>query len=174
MRVITGSARGASLKAPEGLDTRPTGEKVKEAVFSMLQFELEGRRVLDLFAGSGQLGIEALSRGAASAVFVDSGRAALDAVKQNVEHVRFTDRARIINSDCVTYLASLAARGESFDIVFIDPPYGKGLAEKALGLAAAHVSPAARWSARPRRRTPCRAARAVWRSRSTGATARPR
>lgn len=137
MRVITGSARGARLETPDGLDTRPTAEAVKEAVFSMLQFELEGRRVLDLFSGGGQLGIEALSRGAAYAVFVDSDKKAAECVRRNLEHTGLSKAARIVCGDCFDYLGRA---GEKFDIVLIDPPYGKGLAEKALECAAAITS----------------------------------
>ncbi|MBO5646797.1 MAG: RsmD family RNA methyltransferase, partial [Clostridia bacterium] len=92
MRVITGSARGIQLISPEGMDVRPTAGKVKEALFSAIQFDIEGREVLDLFAGSGQLGIEALSRGAAGAVFVDNSRASAEIVRKNVDKCRFTDK----------------------------------------------------------------------------------
>lgn len=137
MRVITGSARGRKLSAPPGLDTRPTSEMVKEAVFSMIQFETEGARVLDLFAGSGQMGIEALSRGAKSCVFVDSSREAFQAVKGNLENTGFADSASVIRTDVFLWLQS--AR-ESFDIAFLDPPYGQKLAEKALPLIAGLMS----------------------------------
>ena len=94
MRVITGSARGRRLKELEGLETRPTTGKVKEALFSVIQFDIEGRRVLDLFAGTGQLGIEALSRGAESAVFIERRKDALQAIRENLEACGFSDRAR--------------------------------------------------------------------------------
>ena len=138
MRVITGSARGAKLETPDGLETRPTAEAVKEAVFSMLQFELEGRRVLDLFAGGGQLGIEALSRGAAYAVFVDSGKKAAECIKKNLEHTGLSRRAKVVCGDCFGYLPRA---GEKFDIVLLDPPYGQDLAAKALEGAAAITDP---------------------------------
>ena len=128
MRVIAGTARGRRLKEPEGRQIRPTTDKVKEAVFSAIQFEIEGRRVLDLFAGTVQLGIEALSRGARQAVFTDESPAALRIVQENVESCGFSDRAVIRRGDGVSYLKS----GEKFDIIFLDPPYGSGLAEKAL------------------------------------------
>jgi 16S rRNA (guanine(966)-N(2))-methyltransferase RsmD len=137
MRVITGTARGARLLTLEGMDTRPTGERVKEAIFSSIQFEIEGRRVLDLFAGSGQLGIEALSRGAQSATFVDSNAQAVTVIKQNLEHVKLADKASVVPGD---YAAGLARSNTVFDIAFIDPPYGRGLAEKALMLAAPKMS----------------------------------
>jgi 16S rRNA (guanine(966)-N(2))-methyltransferase RsmD len=138
MRVITGTARGAKLATLEGEELRPTADSVKEAVFSSIQFEIEGRRVLDLFAGSGQLGIEALSRGAQSATFVDANAQAVQVIKQNLNHVRLLDKATVLTSDFSTCLAHAKT---VFDIAFIDPPYSKGLAAKALPLVAAIMSP---------------------------------
>lgn len=129
MRVITGSARGRRLKQLEGLETRPTTGRVKEAVFSILQFDIEGRRVLDLFAGTGQLGVEALSRGAAEAVFVEQRRDAARLVTENLKLTGLADRARVVNGDALSYLAGA---GERFDIVFIDPPYADRLWESAI------------------------------------------
>ena len=129
MRVITGSARGVRLQTPEGLETRPTGDKVKEALFSAIQFEIEGRTVLDLFAGSGQLGIEALSRGAKRAVFVDSSRSAAALVKENLRRTKFTDQASVIFSDYASYLSRCR---ETFGIIFLDPPYAESFLEKSL------------------------------------------
>lgn len=129
MRVITGIARGKNLKTLEGNDVRPTSQKVKEAVFSAIQFDIEGRRVLDLFAGSGQLGIEALSRGAKSAVFVDNSAAALKIIKQNLESVGFNQDARVYNAD---YASFTAMSRDTFDIAFLDPPYHKGLLVSAI------------------------------------------
>ena len=128
MRVITGSARGRRLKELEGLETRPTTGKVKEALFSVIQFDIEGRRVLDLFAGTGQLGIEALSRGAECAVFVERRRDALQVIRENLEACGMTDKARVVNGDAMSYLKS----GEKFDLIFLDPPYASGLLEQAL------------------------------------------
>lgn len=129
MRVITGSARGRRLDTLEGDKiTRPTSEKVKEALFSMIQFELEGRRVLDLFAGSGQLGIEALSRGAEFASFVDVNKSAAEVIKSNVERCGFKDRAEVRNTD---FMSFISRSREKFDIAFIDPPYHTGLLQKA-------------------------------------------
>ena len=128
MRVIAGTAKGRRLKEPADQKIRPTTDKVKEAVFSAIQFELEGRRVLDLFAGTGQLGIEALSRGARQAVFTDESPASLKIVQENVSACGFDHLAVVRRGDGIAYLKS----GEKFDIVFIDPPYGTGLAEKAL------------------------------------------
>ena len=129
MRVITGSARGMSLKTLEGDNVRPTTDKVKEAVFSIIQFELEGRRILDLFAGSGQLGIEALSRGAKSAVFVDADKNAVRIVKENLAKTKLDSLATVVQTDSIAFL-SMTDR--VFDIAFLDPPFEKGLLQKAL------------------------------------------
>ncbi len=139
MRVITGSARGKRLKTLEGLEVRPTSEKVKEAIFSIVQFDLPAARVLDMFAGSGQLGIEALSRGAKSCVFTDKSRQSVECIRNNVLSCGFSEQAKIINADAVEYARSA---GE-FDIVFIDPPYRTGLAEKALEALEGKLSPRA-------------------------------
>ena len=122
MRIITGRARGIKLQTLEGERTRPTSERAKEAVFSMIQFELEGRRVLDLFAGSGQMGLEALSRGAAHAVFVDQAKEAVKIIQQNIEKTRLTEDCTVVCSDFSDYLRKNQGK-EPFDIVFIDPPY---------------------------------------------------
>ena len=131
MRVITGEAKGRNLKTLDGLHTRPTSGKVKEAMFSILQFDLEGRRVLDLFAGSGQLGIEALSRGAAECVFVDNDRSALAVARENVTKCGFLDRSKLILGDYAGYLK----RGEQFDIILVDPPYAEKLWKRTLELS---------------------------------------
>ena len=129
MRVITGIARGKRLVAPDGNDVRPTSDKVKEALFSVLQFDIEGRRILDLFAGSGQLGIEALSRGAESCVFVDNSRASINLVKKNLELTGLFEKAKIVQSD----FSSFAAMSRDiFDIVFLDPPYAAGMLTDAI------------------------------------------
>lgn len=137
MRVITGSARGRKLETLEGLETRPTAEKVKEAEFSMIQFEIEGRVVLDLFAGSGQLGIEALSRGAKSAVFVDANPAAIKIIRSNLEKTGLSQQASVAAGDFEQFLTYTKT---VFDIVFMDPPYSQGLIDKALPLVVPHVS----------------------------------
>ena len=126
MRIITGSARGVALKTLEGEATRPTSEKVKEAVFSALQFDLEGRRFLDLFAGSGQMGLEALSRGAAHATFIDASREAMEVVKANAKKTGLFHRAHFLVSDFRSYLRK-AKGGDGFHVVFIDPPYAERL-----------------------------------------------
>ena len=129
MRVITGTARGRRLKELEGMETRPTTDRVKEGLFSAIQFEIEGRRVLDLFAGTGQLGIECLSRGAASAVFVDRRADAVKLIRENLKLTALSDRARVVAGDSMEFLQSLKER---FDIVLLDPPYAAGLLEPAL------------------------------------------
>ena len=131
MRIISGSARGRKLFSPEGMDVRPTTDKVKESLFNIIQFELADAAVLDLFAGTGQLGLEALSRGAAKAVFVDSSKKSLATVKKNVELCGFADRARLVQSDAFSYLARAE---ETFDFVFLDPPYHNGLCDRAFEL----------------------------------------
>ena len=136
MRIITGKAKGVRLATLEGENTRPPSERAKEAVFSMIQFELEGRRVLDLFAGSGQMGLEALSRGAVSAVMVDHSKAAISVVKQNIEKTKL-DGALAVCSDSLEFLrAEGRKRGEGakYDIVFLDPPYAEKLIPRALEL----------------------------------------
>ena len=116
---------------------RPTGDRVKEAVFSAIQFDIEGRRILDLFSGSGQMGIEALSRGAASAVFVDNSPASLDVTKKNLSVTGLIGAAQIINSD---YSSFLARTGSVFDIAFLDPPYNAGILNDALCKTLPHIS----------------------------------
>ena len=129
MRIITGSARGKKLRTLEGDRTRPTAERVKEGLFSAIQFDIEGRKVLDLFAGSGQLGLEALSRGAQQAVFVDAGKDAAKIIEENIRSCGFQDRARLYRLD---YMAFFVKNTERFDIAFLDPPYESGLLWHAL------------------------------------------
>ena len=126
MRVITGSARGRKLVTPANNDVRPTADSVKEAVFNIIRSDVEGRKVLDLFAGTGQMGIEAISRGAASAVFVDNSLESLKLVKENLKLCGFS--ADVVRSDAVSFLK----RCEKFDVIFIDPPYDSNLYETVL------------------------------------------
>ena len=128
MRVITGTARGVPLKAPKGMDTRPTMDQVKEGIFSAIQFEVEGRTALDLFAGSGQLGIEALSRGAQRAVFVDRRTDAVKLIRENLALTRLEEGAKVVCGDSMAYLNALR---EKFDLIFLDPPYADDLLERA-------------------------------------------
>lgn len=122
MRIITGKARGIRLDTLEGEMTRPTTERAKEAIFSMIQFDLEGRRVLDLFAGSGQMGLEAVSRGAAHAVLVDQSKDAVRIINRNVEKTRLGEQCTVICSDFAEYLRQRRGK-EAFDYIFLDPPY---------------------------------------------------
>ena len=131
MRIITGCARGTKLQTLDGLETRPTAERVKEALFSMIQFEIDGKRVLDLFAGSGQLGLEALSRGAEKATFVDENRDAAEIVKANAKKTKLFDRSVVINADYKAFIRGSAGKAR-YDIVFIDPPYALNIAQDAL------------------------------------------
>lgn len=125
MRIITGSAKGKRLQTLEGEATRPTSERIKGAIFSSIQFEIENRRVLDLFAGCGQMGLEALSRGAERATFIDSSREAMEIVKKNAENTGFFSRSHFLVSDYRNYIRKASGR-EAFDLVFIDPPYALG------------------------------------------------
>ena len=122
LRIITGTAKGKRIETLEGEATRPTSERIKEALFSSIQFDIEDRRVLDLFAGSGQLGLEALSRGAMSASFVDSEREAMEIVKRNARTTGFFDKCRYIVSDWRNYIRKASGK-DKYDLVFIDPPY---------------------------------------------------
>lgn len=138
MRIITGTQRGKKLTALEGEQVRPTTDRVKEALFSILQFRLEGRAFLDLFAGSGQIGLEALSRGAARAYFVDSFRDSVRVVEKNIASTGFALRATVFFGDFETFFSQCRER---FDIAFLDPPYRTGLLGRALALTPAHMNP---------------------------------
>lgn len=129
MRVISGSARGTKLESLEGLSTRPTIDRVKEGIFSSIQFLVPGARVLDLFAGSGQMGIECLSRGASKGVFVDSNRDAVNIVIRNIKTCNLFDRARVVNMTAQDYLRTSK---DEFDLIFLDPPYNMGILDEIL------------------------------------------
>ena len=129
MRVITGKARGVLLKTPDGMLTRPTTDRVKEALFSIIQFDIPTSRVLDLFGGTGQLGIEALSRGAKSAVFVDHQENACKLIRENLRRTRLEADGKVVRADYLDYLRRCR---EQFDIVFLDPPYAEVFLENAL------------------------------------------
>lgn len=133
MRVISGTARGIPLKSLEGMTTRPTADRVKEALFSIIQFELPGTRILDLFGGSGQLGIEALSRGAKTAVFVDQSDKACGIIRENLKRTNFQARAAVIRGDYLQYLNRCK---EQYDIILLDPPYAEDFLEKSLNMIA--------------------------------------
>jgi 16S rRNA (guanine(966)-N(2))-methyltransferase RsmD len=134
MRIVAGLAKGRKLAVPTGRAVRPTSDRVREAVFSALGEAVDGARVLDLFAGTGALGLEALSRGAAQAVFVESGRPALVALQRNIEATGCGDRSRVISGDALAALARLAREGAEFDLVFLDPPYASDLLARSLEL----------------------------------------
>lgn len=138
MRVISGIARGRKLVAPEGMDVRPTTDKVKESIFNILQFELPDSRVLDLFAGSGQLGLEALSRGAASCTFVDNSARSLKFVKENLEHTGLDRLPVTLRQEEAA--AFLQRTQDTFDIALLDPPYHKQILDRVLPLLAPHLS----------------------------------
>ncbi len=129
MRVISGIAKGTALKTPEGLATRPTADRIKEAMFSIIQFDVPGTKVLDLFGGTGQLGIEALSRGAKSAVFVDAAESACRLIRENLNRSKLQDSAKIVQAD---YLSFLKTTKEKYNIIFLDPPYAEVFLENSL------------------------------------------
>ena len=129
MRVITGKARGVQLKTPDGMLTRPTTDRVKEALFSIIHFDIPGAKVLDLFGGTGQLGIEALSRGAKKAVFVDAQENACKLIKENLNRTKLQQDGQVIRSDYLQYLDRCRER---FDIILLDPPYADVFLENAL------------------------------------------
>ena len=129
MRVVSGKARGVTLKTPEGQQTRPTADRVKEALFSIIQFDVPCTKVLDLFGGTGQLGIEALSRGAERAVLVDSSRAAVEITKRNAQRTHLFSQCVVFASD---YKAYLKATKDKFNLIFLDPPYEDGKMDKVL------------------------------------------
>ena len=129
MRVITGKARGIQLKTPEGMQTRPTADRVKEALFSIINFDIPGAKVLDLFGGTGQLGIEALSRGAASAVFVDAREDSCKLIRENLKRTKLEQDAKVIRSDYLDYLNRCR---EQYNIILLDPPYAEVFLENAL------------------------------------------
>ncbi|NLN27385.1 MAG: 16S rRNA (guanine(966)-N(2))-methyltransferase RsmD [Firmicutes bacterium] len=132
MRVIAGSAGVLRLQTVKGTGTRPTADRVKESLFSILGPQIAGARVLDLFAGSGSLGIEALSRGAQHAVFVDRMPACIEVIRANLNHTGLASRGDVVRADALSYLERLAREGRQFDVIFADPPYGRRLAAETL------------------------------------------
>ena len=132
MRVIAGSARRRNLACPSGNRTRPTTDRIKETLFNILQGEVSDCRFLDLFSGSGGIGIEALSRGAREAVFVERDREAVSCIKANIKNTGFEDRARVMAMDVMQGLRRLDQLGAPFDLVFLDPPYEKGWEEQVI------------------------------------------
>jgi 16S rRNA (guanine(966)-N(2))-methyltransferase RsmD len=137
VRVITGSQRGRRLFTLEGNDVRPTTDKVKESIFNIIQFDVPGAKVIDLFAGSGQLGIEALSRGADSCVFVDASSKSISVVEENLKITSFREKSKTVRSDALGYLDRVI---EKYDIALLDPPYKAGLMEDAIERIAPHIN----------------------------------
>ena len=131
MRIIAGTARSLPLKTISGLDTRPTTDRIKETLFNMLSPEIPGCHFLDLFAGSGQIGLEAVSRGAERAVFVENNKKAALCIEENIRFTRFTENCTLLVKDAVSAIRSLEGK-ETFDLVFMDPPYGKNLEKEVL------------------------------------------
>ena len=129
MRVITGTARGIQLKTPDGMQTRPTADRVKEALFSIINFDVPGAKILDLFGGTGQLGIEALSRGAESAVFVDAREDSCKLIRENLKRTNLEKNAKVIRADYMDYLKRCR---EQYNIIFLDPPYAEVFLENAI------------------------------------------
>lgn len=132
MRIITGSAKGQKLKAPKGSAVRPTADRVKESLFNILAERVAGAQVADLFAGTGNLGLEALSRGAAAAVFVDSSQVSMNLIRENAAHTRLSEKAEFCRLDAVIAVSRLSQAGRRFDLVFCDPPYNRGLVAAVL------------------------------------------
>lgn len=137
MRVITGTAHGKKLKTLDGTDVRPTTDRVKEALFSIIHFDIEGSHVVDLFSGSGQLGIEALSRGASYCTFVDQSRDSIDVTRENLNYTKLIGHARIVNMNSIDFLKGTKS---NFDIALLDPPYNKGILLEVLPLLEMHMS----------------------------------
>jgi len=134
MRVISGIARGHRLKPPEGMDIRPTSDRVKESIFNIIQNYIIDGTVVDLFAGTGNLGIESLSRGAQKAYFVDQSRKSVEIIKYNLEKTRLISLAEIISADVSSGIKRIALKNIQADVIFMDPPYGKGLINKTINL----------------------------------------
>lgn len=132
MRIIAGEKRSRKLVAPEGMDTRPTADRAKEALFSILMSRLPGARVLDLYAGSGALALEALSRGAGSAVLADLSPKACKVIEQNIATLDYQQRARLLRCADMAAITQLRREGAAFDLIFLDPPYRMGLIDRAL------------------------------------------
>lgn len=132
MRIITGSAKGTKLKTPRGLDTRPTADRVKESIFNILGEKIVDAVVLDVFSGTGNLALEALSRGASRAVLIDQSSASIAVIKQNVIQTKLHDRVEILKSEAIKALGKMVQSGQVFDLIFCDPPYNKGLNELVL------------------------------------------
>ena len=134
MRIISGTSGGKKLRPLRGQSIRPTSDRVKESIFNILGEEVDGKHILDLFAGTGNLGIESLSRGATRAVFVEKEKSAIDLIKKNLSHCGFDDRGHVITGEVERAIRHLHRKGEVFDFIFMDPPYRRGLVQKTLEL----------------------------------------
>lgn len=132
LRVISGSAKGHKLKTIGGKETRPTADRVKESVFNIISGFVAGARVLDLYSGTGNLGIEALSRGAVFSLFVEKSRESILTIKHNLLHTKLSEKSSVMAMDVFTALDKLSKESRKFDIIFLDPPYNKNLVEKTL------------------------------------------
>ena len=130
MRIISGRARGTKLMTLEGLDTRPTTDRVKESLFNLLQYDFYNKRILDLFAGSGALGLEGISRGAISVTFVDMSKACIEIIRKNAEKTKSLNESKFIQGDCLSAIHRLEK--DNLDLIFMDPPYSKGHVEPIL------------------------------------------
>jgi 16S rRNA (guanine966-N2)-methyltransferase len=132
MRIITGIAKGRRIKAPEGMDTRPTTDRVKESLFNIISKKIFEAKVLDLFAGTGNLGLESISRGAHKCTFVESTKATLKILRENIEGLDFQDKSEVYSQDAFAALKILSRNNEKYDLIFLDPPYSKGFVNKAI------------------------------------------
>lgn len=132
MRIITGIARGRMIKAPEGMNTRPTSDRVKESLFNIISKKMRDSTVLDLFAGSGNLGLESISRGAEKCTFVENNKVAYKTLKENIDLLKFQDMSETYFQEAFTTLKTLHMLNKKYDIIFLDPPYGKGLIESSI------------------------------------------
>lgn len=132
MRIITGIAKGRKIKAPEGIDTRPTADRVKESLFNIIASKIHDAAILDLFAGTGNLGLEAISQGAKSCTFVEHNKNTYKILNDNITLLGFQDKAQKYNGDAISMLNMLGKNGRAYDIIFLDPPYGKGLVDTSI------------------------------------------
>lgn len=132
MRIITGIAKGRTIKAPEGINTRPTSDRVKESLFNIISKKIYGAKVLDLFSGTGNLGLEALSRGAEVCTFVENNNSTYKILSSNIENLGFTSNSELFKGDSFDMLETLGKYNKKYDIIFLDPPYSMGLVEKSI------------------------------------------
>ena len=134
MRVVAGSAKSLKLKTIEGMETRPTQDRIKETLFNMIQYDIPGSTFLDLFSGSGGIGIEALSRGAKEAYFVEKAKPALRCIRENLRYTKLDKKAQVLATDVNSAIRQLETKNVTFDHIFMDPPYKKGFEEEVLSI----------------------------------------